>query len=132
MSIEIADLKRVDELWAPTQPYIVAQIMDEYGKTSGDALELGPFAGGIAKENLLDEIFRIMKQGGLAFIGGGHGRGVPQHIINEIANDLRTLHGKLGGRYLSIADLNRVVSRSSIKDKYLIKEDGGKWLNIRK
>jgi hypothetical protein len=47
MSIEIADLKRVDKLWAPTQPY-------------------------------------------------------------------------------------RVVSRSSIKDKYLIKEDGGKWLNIRK
>jgi len=61
---------------APTQPYIVAQIMDEYGETSGDALELGPFAGGIAKENLLDEIFRVMKQGGLAFIGGGHGRGV--------------------------------------------------------
>jgi len=26
----------------------------------------------------------------------------------------------------------RVVSRSSIKDKYLIKEDGGTWLNIRK
>lgn len=199
--MEIVDLKRVDDLWAPTQPYIVAQIMDEYGETSGDALELGPFAGGIAielkkqypglnitiadeqpevvdfirqkvaragfagkiavkpsglnrldfkdasfdlvifrgaffflpeKENLLDEIFRVMKQGGLAFIGGGHGRGVPQHIINEIASDLRTLHGKLGGRYLSIADLNRVVSRSSIKDKYLIKEDGGTWLNIRK
>jgi SAM-dependent methyltransferase len=199
--MEIADLKRVDDLWLPTQPYMAAQVMDGYGRQDGSILELGPFAGGIAmqlkkqypelgitiadeqpqiveflkekiadagyggsiavkqtdlnklafadeqfdlvvmrgvffflreKENLLEEIFRIMKPGGFALIGGGHGKGVPQEIIKSIAGELRILHGKLGGKWLDTAKIREKVSKSSIKDNCLITEEGGVWLNIRK
>jgi ubiquinone/menaquinone biosynthesis C-methylase UbiE len=48
--MEIVDLRRVDELWQATHPYMAAQVMQGYGRQSGDMLELGPFAGGISIE----------------------------------------------------------------------------------
>ncbi|MBA7715837.1 hypothetical protein ES703_124895 [subsurface metagenome] len=84
------------------------------------------------KENLLREIFRVLKKGGLAFVGGGHGKGVPQEIINQIADELRKLHKKLGGRWLSIGELQEIVSSSQLADNCSIKEEGGVWLKIQK
>ncbi len=84
------------------------------------------------KENLLREIFRVLKKGGLAFVGGGHGKGVPQEIINQIADELRRLHKKLGGRWLSIGELQEIVSSSQLINNCKIIEEGGVWLNIRK
>ena len=84
------------------------------------------------KENLLREIFRVLKKGGFAFVGGGHGKGVPQGIIDQIADELRKLQKKLGGRWLSIRELQEIVSSSQLADNCKIVEEGGAWLNIRK
>jgi len=84
------------------------------------------------KENLLREIFRVLKKGGFAFVGGGHGKGVPQEIIAQIADELRKLHKNLGGRWLSIKELQEIVSSSQLTDNCKITEEGGVWLNIRK
>jgi SAM-dependent methyltransferase len=84
------------------------------------------------KERLLDEIFRIMKKGGFAFVGGGHGKGVPKGITSSIAGELRRLHGKLGGKWLGIEELKEILDKTHIKDKCRITEEGGVWLNIRK
>ncbi len=84
------------------------------------------------KENLLREIFRVLKKGGFAFVGGGHGKGVPQGIIGQIADELRKLQKKLGGRWLSIRELQEIVSSSQLADNCKIVEEGGAWLNIRK
>lgn len=84
------------------------------------------------KENLLREIFRVLKKGGFALVGGGHGKGVPQGIIDQIADELRKLHKKLGGRWLSIRELQEIVSSSQLADNCKIVEEGGAWLNIRK
>lgn len=84
------------------------------------------------KENLLREIFRVLKKGGFAFVGGGHGKGVPQGIIDQIADELRKLQKKLGGRWLSIRELQEIVSSSQLADNCKITEEGGAWLNIRK
>jgi len=84
------------------------------------------------KENLLREIFRVLKKDGFAFVGGGHGKGVPQGIIDQIADELRKLQKKLGGRWLSIRELQEIVSSSQLADNCKIVEEGGAWLNIRK
>ena len=84
------------------------------------------------KEDLLREIFRVLKKGGFAFIGGGHGKEVPQRIIDQIAGELRKLHKKLGGRWLSIKELQEIVSSSQLADYCKITKEGGTWLNIRK
>ena len=84
------------------------------------------------KEKLLTEIWRVLKKGGFAFVGGGHGKGVPQEIINRIAGELRQLHRKLGGRWLSISELQEIVNQSQLADNCNITEEGGAWLNIRK
>ncbi len=199
--MQIADLKRVDELWLATQPYMAAQVMQGYRRQTGQVLELGPFAGGIAielakqypqleitvaeesaetlkyirekikaagfadsivveqtnldkltfadasfdliifrgaffflaeKKNLLAEILRVLRKGGFALIGGGHGKGVPESIVKGIAGELRILHGKLGGRWLGIEELQEIIDRSPLRDNCKITQEGGVWLNIRK
>lgn len=85
------------------------------------------------KEKLLAEIWRVLNKDGFALVGGGHGKGVPQEIIDQIADELRKLHKKLGGRWLSIRELKEIVSSSSqLADNCEITEEGGTWLNIRK
>ena len=82
--------------------------------------------------SLLEEIFRVLREGGFAFLGGGHGKGVPREIINQIAPELRRLHRKLGGRQVSIAELAEMVGKSQVTNNCQIVEEGGVWLHIRK
>ncbi len=84
------------------------------------------------KEELLAEIWRLLKKGGFALVGGGHSRGVPQEIIREIAAELRLLHGKLGGKWLDTERVKEITARSVLKDNCEITEEGGVWLNISK
>jgi len=82
--------------------------------------------------NLLREIFRVLREGGFAFVGGGHGKGVPQEIIDQIAPELRRLHRKLGGRRVSIAELEEMIEKSQLTNNCHIVEEGGVWIDIRK
>ncbi len=43
-------LKHVNDLWSKIYPYLADHVMECYGKSHGDVLELGPFAGGISLE----------------------------------------------------------------------------------
>jgi len=47
---------------------------------------------------ILKEIYRVLKPGGLAFVGGGYGKDVPQALIDEIAEESRILNDALGRR----------------------------------
>ena len=40
----------VNALWREVYPYLAAQVIAAYGRTSGRVLELGPFSGGISYE----------------------------------------------------------------------------------
>ena len=48
--MDLRILKEVNDLWSKIYPYLAAQVMEYYGKSYGDVLELGPFAGGISVE----------------------------------------------------------------------------------
>ena len=84
------------------------------------------------KGDLLREIFRVLKNGGTAFVGGGYGKGVPQEIINEIADESRELNEKLGRRWVSIEELGELIRKSGLVDNCKIEEEDGVWLVIRK
>lgn len=84
------------------------------------------------KENLLQEIFRVLKEGGMAFVGGGYGKGVPQEIIDEIAGESRDLNERLGRRWVTIEELEELVRKSGLTDNCKIEDEGGVWLVIRK
>jgi len=84
------------------------------------------------KVDLLREIFRVLKEDGMAFVGGGYGRGVPPEIIAEIADESRLLNEKLGRRRVSIGELQVLLKKAGLADKSKIEEEGGVWLIIRK
>lgn len=84
------------------------------------------------KKRILQEIFRVLKEGGVAFIGGGFGKGTPQKLIDEIADESRVLNDRLGRRRVSIKELDEMIRESGLTDKCRIEEAGGVWLNIRK
>jgi hypothetical protein len=73
-----------------------------------------------------------MKDGGMAFVGGGYGKGASQELIAEIADESRELNEKLGRRRVGIEELKEMVRKSDLTDKCRIEEEGGLWLNIRK
>ncbi|MCX5832236.1 MAG: class I SAM-dependent methyltransferase [Deltaproteobacteria bacterium] len=81
---------------------------------------------------LLQEIFRVLKDGGIAFIGGGFGKDTPQVLIDEIADESRVLNDRLGRYRVSVLELEEMVRKAGLLEHCTIEERGGLWLNIKK
>ena len=84
------------------------------------------------KKDMLRGIFEALKDGGMAFVGGGYGKGIPQEIIDEIADESRELNERLGRRRVSIEELAGLIKKSGLIDNCRIEAEGGVWLVIRK
>jgi ubiquinone/menaquinone biosynthesis C-methylase UbiE len=81
---------------------------------------------------LLGEIVRVLKAGGMAFVGGGYGKGTPKELIEEIADQSRELNKRLGRKRVSKEELEEVVRKSELAALCTIEEEGGLWITIRK
>lgn len=194
-------LKHVNDLWSKIYPYLADQVMECYGKSHGDVLELGPFSGGISLElarrypglnitvaahdpglldllqrkiegamfdrkievtrseldplvfaeplfdlvifrgayffldeegRILREIYRVLKEGGLGFIGGGYGKDTPQAFIDEIADESRDLNERLGRIRVTVNEVKNMMNRSGLTPHAGIEKEGGLWLMIHK
>jgi SAM-dependent methyltransferase len=199
--MDLRDLKRVNDLWSKIYPYLAAQVMEYYGRSHGEVLELGPFSGGISMElarlhpglgitiaaqdpgvvdylrkeiegallnrkmevlwseledlvfvdclfdlvifrgayffldeegKILREIYRVLKEDGTAFIGGGYGRNTPQALIDEIADESRDLNDRLGRRRVSEGEVTTMVNKAGLTSHTRIEKEGGLWLVIHK
>jgi ubiquinone/menaquinone biosynthesis C-methylase UbiE len=84
------------------------------------------------KPQILTEAFRILRVGGLAFMGGGYGKDIPQNLIDDIAQESRVLNDNLGRRRVDIETLRQLLFLAGLGDKAQIVEEGGVWLEIRK
>jgi ubiquinone/menaquinone biosynthesis C-methylase UbiE len=80
--------------------------------------------------DLLREIFRMLKEGGMAFIGGGYGKDTPPSLINEIADESRELNDRLGRTRVRVEALEKIITRSGLDDHCKIVEEGGLWVVI--
>jgi SAM-dependent methyltransferase len=181
--VDLRLLKDVNELWSKIYPYLADQVMRYYGRSDGDVLELGPFAGGISVElarlhpglnitiaakekgvvdylqkeieeaslnrkvevrwseldrlgfadglfdlvifrgayffldeegRMLRETYRVLKEGGLAFIGGGYGKDTPQALIDEIADESRELNDRLGRKRVTEEEVENMVNKAGL------------------
>jgi ubiquinone/menaquinone biosynthesis C-methylase UbiE len=81
---------------------------------------------------ILKEIYRVLKPLGTAFVGGGYGKGVPQAIIDEIADESRVLNDSLGRRRVTIAQLQKILEVEGLSERAEIVEEGGVWIIMRK
>ena len=81
---------------------------------------------------LLGEIVRVLKAGGMAFVGGGYGKGTPKELIEEIADQSRELNMRLGRKRVSKEELEDIVRKFELADLCTIEEEGGLWITIRK
>ncbi len=82
--------------------------------------------------SILSEIYRLIKPGGTAFVGGGFGKGVPDETINEIKDESKILNDNMGRIRVSIPQLQDLIEQVKLKDKIKIHEEGGIWLEVRK
>ncbi len=84
------------------------------------------------KAGLLGEIVRVLRAGGMAFVGGGYGKGTPKELIDEIADQSRELNKRLGRKRISREELEETVRKSELADLCDIEEEGGLWITIKK
>jgi SAM-dependent methyltransferase len=80
---------------------------------------------------LLGEIVRVLRAGGIAFVGGGYGKGTPKELIEEIAEQSRELNKRLGRQRISREELGEIVEKSELAALCDIEERGGLWITIR-
>ena len=78
------------------------------------------------------EIGRVLKPGGMAFIGGGFGKYTPETILKEIGKRSRELNLALGKVEMTEDQLRKEFVRSNVKGPFEVITDGGLWAVIRK
>jgi len=82
--------------------------------------------------HILQEIYRVLALGGVAFVGGGYGRNTPQDVIDTIAEESRILNDKLGRQRITPEQLRALLRSQNMEHVTRIAEEGGIWLTIHK
>jgi hypothetical protein len=77
-------------------------------------------------------IYRKLKKGGLAFIGGGFGKHTPPKVINQIAKRSEQLNAAMGRTRVTVESVIDQVRTSHLEEKCEITTDGGLWVVMRK
>jgi hypothetical protein len=73
-----------------------------------------------------------LKEGGLAFIGGGYGKNTPQELIDEIAEESRDLNDRLGRRRVTEGEVTTMVNKAGLTSHTRSEKQGGLWLVIQR
>jgi len=83
-------------------------------------------------ELMLQEIHRVLRAGGVGFVGGGFGGLTPRRLIDEIAVESRRLNKGLGKKWMSRTYLEEMIARAGLEKDSRISEEGGLWLILQK
>ncbi len=81
---------------------------------------------------ILHEIYRVLRPGGLAIMGGGYGSITPPVLIEEIAEESKRLNLLLGKRWITEEDLTAMINETSFQEEAEISKEGGLWVILRK
>ena len=101
-----------------------------------ESVDLAIFRGALFFPGLFQvdfvAIYRKLKIGGIAFIGGGFGKRTPPKVINQIAKRSEQLNAAMGRTRVTVESAMDQVRASHLEEKCEITTDGGLWVVMRK
>lgn len=77
-------------------------------------------------------IHRVLKKGGMAFVGGGFGKLTPEEVRRKIWDRSRRLNFQIGKVILNEDTLKQEVEKSCFKGNVELITEGGLWLLLKK
>jgi hypothetical protein len=80
----------------------------------------------------LTVLYRVLKTGGIAFVGGGFGKYTPSSIIEDIGAESRDLNLKIGKTGVIADDIWRSVECHEVGSHMEVITEGGLWVVIRR
>ncbi len=101
-----------------------------------DSLDLAIFRGGLFFPTLFQvdfgAIYRTLRAGGIAFVGGGFGKYTPAEVISQIGKRSEQLNAAMGRVRVTIESVQDQVRSSHLEEKCEITTDGGLWVVMKK
>ncbi len=83
----------------------------------------------------LREVYRVLKPGGTAFIGGGLGRYMPSTMRKRIYSIIKDNNKKRGMKKPDFREYEDIVKKSGISNYRMLNDgtpESGKWVEIKK
>jgi len=84
------------------------------------------------KVQVFKEIYRVLKSGGIGFIGGGFGRYVTEEELNRMKSLRDRSLGDDAKAYSSPDKLQEVVNKAGISNFHISYDRAGLWVEIKK
>ena len=84
------------------------------------------------KVRVFKEIYRVLKKGGIGFVGGGFGRYVTDEDLNRMKSLRDRSLGEKAKAYSSPETLKEVVLKAGIPNFRILDDPAGCWAEIRK
>jgi hypothetical protein len=101
-----------------------------------ESVDLSIFRGALFFPTLFQvdfgAIYRKLKIGGMAFVGGGFGKHTPLEVINQISKRSEQLNAAMGRTRVTVESVRDQVRASHLEEKCEITTDGGLWVIMRK
>jgi len=80
----------------------------------------------------LPAIYRSLKAGGMALVGGGFGRHTPEDVMRGIEKRSKDLNQALGRVRITEGDLWSILEAAGLKERAIMITEGGLWVVLRK
>ncbi|MCJ7705942.1 MAG: class I SAM-dependent methyltransferase [Desulfobacterales bacterium] len=77
-------------------------------------------------------IYRTLRMGGIAFVGGGFGKHTPPEVISQIGKRSEQLNAALGRVRVTAESVWDQLRSSSLEEKCEITTEGGLWVVMKK
>lgn len=102
----------------------------------GDHFDLAIFRGALFFPHLFQvdfsAVYRILKKGGMALLGGGFGKCTPESVIENIKRRSRDLNLMIGKTEIDEDQLIKDLRMRNLKGKFEFLSEGGLWVLMRK
>jgi hypothetical protein len=80
----------------------------------------------------LPAIYRSLKAGGMALVGGGFGRHTPEDVIRGIETRSKDLNRALGRVRITERALWSILEAAELRERAIMITEGGLWVVLRK
>jgi len=101
-----------------------------------DSVDLAIFRGALFFPILFrvdfEAIYRVLRPGGIGFVGGGFGKHTPAKVISQIGKRSEELNASMGRVRVTVESVREQVRLSNLEGKCEISTDGGLWVVMRK